>query len=63
MNEHMRLIREGLYRQAQIVLELLGKGKVTLGLDDDSFAVEMLCEKLKCRIRYDSRGYIAEVHL
>ena len=63
MEAHMELIRKGLYRQAQFVLRALREGKVTLWLDDDSWAVESLLEGLGCRIWYDGRGYRAVAHI
>ena len=63
MDAHRELIRKGLYRQAQLVLRCLIEGKVTLWLDDDSWAVESLLEGLGCRIWYDSRGNRAVAHL
>ena len=56
MDAHRELVRKGLYRQAQLVLRLLREGKVTLWLDDDSWAVESLCEGLGCRIWYAGNG-------
>lgn len=63
MEAHMELIRKGLYRQAQLVLRALREGKVTLWLDDDSWAVESLLEGLGCRIWYDGRGYRAVAYV
>lgn len=63
MEAHMELIRKGLYRQAQLVLRALREGKVTLWLDDDSWAVESLLEGLGCRIWYDGKGYRAVAHI
>lgn len=63
MEAHMGLIRKGLYRQAQLVLRALREGKVTLWLDNDSWAVESLLEELGCRIWYDSRGNRAVAHI
>lgn len=63
MEAHMELIRKGLYRQAQLILGALREGKVTLWLDDDSWAVESLLEGLGCRIWYDSRGNSAVAHI
>lgn len=63
MEAHMDLIRKGLYRQAQLVLRALREGKITLWLDDDSWAVENLLEGLGCRIWYDGRGYRAVAHI
>ncbi len=55
----MELVRKSQYGQAKLVLILLSRGSVKLGLDDDSCAVEMLCEKLGCRINYGRRYYSA----
>lgn len=63
MGAHRDLVKKGLFRQAQLVLRLLRDGKVTLWLDDDSYAVEMLCEEMGCRIWYDSRGNRAVAHV
>lgn len=63
MEAHMELIRKGLYRQAQLVLRALREGKVTLWLDDDSWAVESLLERLGCCIWYDGRGYRAVAYV
>jgi phage gp36-like protein len=56
MDAHRDLTRRGKYGQAKLVLRLLKNGKVRLGLDDDSCAVEIICEGLGCRINY-GRGY------
>ena len=63
MNVHKLLVRAGEYRRAQMVLRLLRDGKITLWLDDDSYAVERLCEELGCRMWYDSRGNKAVAHV
>lgn len=63
MEAHTELIRKGLYRQAQLVLRALREGKVTLWLDDDSWAVESLLEGLGCHVWYDSRGNRAVAHI
>ena len=63
MDAHRELIRGGAYRQAQLVLRLLRDGKVTLWLDDDSYAVEMLCEGLGCHIWYSRNGNSAVAHI
>ncbi len=63
MDAHRELVRKGLYRQAQLVLRLLREGKVTLWLDDDSWAVESLCEGLGCRIWYSGNGNKAVAHV
>ena len=63
MDEHRRLVREGKFREANTVLYLLRKGSVKLGLGDESYTVESLCEELGCRIRYSINYNIAEVRL
>lgn len=63
MDEHRRLVREGKFREANTVLYLLRKGNVKLGLGDESYIVESLCEGLGCRIRYSRNYNIAEVRL
>lgn len=63
MDAHRELIRKGEYREARLVLWLLRDGKVTLWLDDVSYAVESLCERMGCRIWYDRRGYKAVAHV
>ena len=63
MDAHRALIRKGLYRQAQLVMKSLADGKVTLWLDDDSWAVESLLEGMGCRIWHDGRGNKAVAHV
>lgn len=63
MDAHRNMVREGKLREANTVLYLLRKGRVKLGLGDESFAVESLCEKLGCRIHYSRNYNIAEVRL
>lgn len=62
IDAHKGLVKTGEYRQAQLVLRMLQEGKVTLRLDDESCAVECLCERLGCPIWYDRRGYTAVAH-
>lgn len=63
MDAHRKMVREGKFIEANTVLYLLRKGKVSLGLGNESFAVESLCEKLGCKIRYSRNFNIAEVRL
>lgn len=63
IDEHRRLVREGKLIQANIVLHLLRKGKVALGLDDESYAVESLCEDIGCRISYSRNFNVSEVRI
>lgn len=61
--EHIKLVRKGEYRKARILYHLLWKGKVTLGLDDDSWYIEELCESAGCRVLYSHGGAIATAYL
>ena len=63
MDLHRELTRKGQYGAARKVLTLLAKGKVTLWLDDDSWAVETVCEQLGCYIWYDRNGNKAVAHI
>ena len=44
MDSHMDLVKRGELGAARILLQLLRNGKVTLGLGDDEWNVEELCE-------------------
>lgn len=63
MDAHRTLVKEGKFLEARELLRLLRKGHIKLWLDDVSWNVESLCEKLGCKIFYSSRGYTAEVRL
>lgn len=63
MEKHIELVRTGKFKQAQLLLQLLRKGKVKLYLDDVSYEVEILLEELGCRFNYDCRGYTATAYL
>ena len=63
MDLHRELTRKGQYGAARKVLTLLAEGKVTLRLDDDSWAVESACEKIGCHIWYASNGNRAVAHI
>lgn len=63
MDAHREMVRNGQYRAAKKVLTLLAEGKVTLWLDDDSWAVESACEKIGCHIWYASNGNKAVAHV
>lgn len=63
MDAHMELVRKGKFLEARMVLTLLRKGRVKLWLDDVSWDVEALCERLGCKISYSSRGYSAEAYI
>lgn len=63
MDVHRALVKEGKLLEARELLRLLRKGYIKLGLDDVSWNVESLCEKLECKILYNSRGYTAEVRI
>ena len=63
MDSHMDLVKRGELGAARILLQLLRNGKVTLGLGDDEWNVEELCERKVCYIYYSRNGYKAVVHL
>lgn len=63
MDVHRALVKEGKLLEARELLRLLRKGYIKLGLDDVSWNVESLCEKLGCKILYNNRGYTAEVRI
>lgn len=63
MEKHMELVRIGKFKQAQLLLQLLRRGKVKLYLDDISYEVEILLEELGCRFSYDCRGFTATAYL
>lgn len=56
MEKHRMMVRKGQLKAAKLMLRLLRTGSVSLGLDDDSWTVEIACEELGCRLFYDSRG-------
>lgn len=56
MEKHRMMVRKGQFKAGKLMLRLLRTGSVSLGLDDDSWTVEVACEELGCRIFYDSRG-------
>lgn len=61
--KHIELVHKGEYRKARILYRLLWKGQVTLGLDDDSWYVQVLCENVGCRVVYSRRGTHATAYL
>ena len=63
MDAHRKLVREGKLLEARDILHLLRKGRISLGLGDEAWNIERLCEELGCRIRYIRDGNIAEVRL
>lgn len=63
MEKHREMVHSGKFGAARILLKMLREGKVTLRLDDDSYIVEIECEKAGCHIWYDRRGYKAVAHL
>lgn len=63
IDEHLKLVKKGKYNQARLILRLLRRGKIKLGLGDDCWAVEMICEDIGCHINYSSNGYSATVLL
>lgn len=63
MDAHRNLVREGKLLEARDILYLLRKGWISLGLGDEAWNVERLCEELGCRITCKRNGYIVEVRL
>lgn len=63
MDAHRKLVREGKLLEARVVLQLLRKGRISLGLGDEAWNVERLCEELGCRITCKRSGYIVEVRI
>ena len=63
MEKHMELVRKGQYGAARVLMKLLKDNRVTLWLDDDSWTVELICEKAGCRIWYEKNGNRAVAHL
>lgn len=63
MEKHRMMVRKGQLKAGKLMLRLLRTGSVSLGLDDDSWTVEVACEELGCRIFYDSRGNRATAYL
>lgn len=63
MDIHRQLVRSGNLEVARILLQLLRDSRVHLGLDDDSWDAERICDDLGCYIHYDRFGYSAIVYL
>lgn len=63
MEFHRELVRGGQYMAARQVLRLLYRGKITLGLGDVDYFLEIQLEKLGCRIAYIGRHYTAHAYL
>ncbi len=60
---HRELVRTGCFAEAQIVFKLLRNRKVTLGLDDASWAVERALEKIGCHMWYAGNGNTSVAYL
>jgi len=63
MEYHRELVRGGQYIAAKKVLVLLKDGRISLGLGDVDFSLEIQLEKLGCRIAYIGRHYTAHAYL
>lgn len=63
MDAHREFVRAGKYQQARAILQLLRKGKVSLGLGDESWEVESFLETVGCRFSYGRGGYTATAYL
>ena len=44
MDAHRKLVREGKLLEGRLVLYLLREGRISLGLGDEAWNVERLCE-------------------
>ena len=53
---HLKLVREGKFDEAWLLLRFLRNGVIRLGLYDSAWAVELLLEDVGFRPRY-GRGY------
>jgi hypothetical protein len=62
MDIHREMIKKGKFLSAKIILKLLRTGYIKLGLSDEEWEIESICEKIGCRIRY-SRNYLAEIQI
>ena len=60
---HIEYVKKGEYEIARLILRLLRKGAISLGLRDNEWTVEMLCEDIGCPIYYERRGYRVRVHI
>lgn len=63
MEYHRELVRGGQYIAARRVLVLLKDGRISLGLGDVDFSLEIQLEKLGCRIAYIGRRCTAHAYL
>lgn len=63
MEKHMELVRKGQYGAARLLLNFLRVEKVYLGLDDDSWTVELICEKAGCQMWYHRKGHTSIAYL
>ncbi len=63
IDTHRKLVQQGKFAEASLLLEFLRKGKVTLYLDDVSCAVEFICENAGCHISYSRNGNRATAYL
>lgn len=63
MNAYIDFVRSENFIEAWLLFRLLRNGKIRLGLDDTSYAVERILEKIGCRIRYSRNYDIATAYL
>ena len=63
MDEHVRLVRNGLYCEAQRILSLLQRGHVKLGFGDIDWTVEGILTQLGCHITITGKYYLATAYL
>jgi hypothetical protein len=63
MDIHREFVRSGKLFEAREILWLLRKGRTTLGLSDEAYEVERVCEDLGCNMRYGRNFNTVEVRL
>lgn len=54
---HQQLVRSGHFHAARMILHFLQSGSITLHLDDASWEVELLLEKIGFHLHPDRRGW------
>lgn len=54
-------IKAGKFKAAWLVLNLLKEKSISIGLDDASYELEKLAQKLRLRMSYGRSGYSARI--
>jgi hypothetical protein len=63
MDIHREMVKKGKFLSAKIILKLLRTGHIKLGLSDEEWEIESICEKIGCRIRYSRNFCLAEIQI